>query len=112
MQGDISTGNLVLNEEDGNPSWPAIFIDCDLAIKEHRDGPPGARAKIGTRAFMAIGLLLGERHFYMHDLKSFYWVLFWICVYYHGPDNGGRVVLEFDEWNSMATDKLAQQKRE
>ena len=51
-----------MNEEDDNPSWPAFLIDFDLAIKEQREGPSGARGKTGTRAFMAIGVLLGEIH--------------------------------------------------
>lgn len=68
----ISTGNLILNEEEDNPSWPACLIDLDLAIKERRERPSGARAKTGTRVFMAIGLLLGERRSFMHDLESFF----------------------------------------
>jgi hypothetical protein len=33
----------------------------------------GARGKTGTRAFMAIGVLLDdEQHSFMHDLESFF----------------------------------------
>jgi serine/threonine protein kinase len=60
LQRDISTGNLLMNEEDDNPSWKSFLIDLDLAIKEKREGPSGVRGKTGTRAFMAIGVLLGE----------------------------------------------------
>ncbi|KAL2257094.1 hypothetical protein VTK26DRAFT_672 [Humicola hyalothermophila] len=54
--------------------------------------------KTGTRAFMAIGVLLGEQHSFMHDLESFIWVLFWICIYYSGP---GEAIgpTEYDSWN-------------
>lgn len=76
IQGDISIGNLMMNEEEGNPSWPSFLIDLDLAIEEQREESSGARAKTGTRAFMAIGVLLGEKHSFMHDLESFFWVLF------------------------------------
>lgn len=31
---------------------------------------------------IAIGALLGEQHSFMHDLESFFWVLFWICIHY------------------------------
>jgi hypothetical protein len=48
----------------------------DLAIKEERIGASGAKGKIGIRAFIAIGALLGEKHSFMHDLESFFWVLF------------------------------------
>lgn len=35
----------------------------------------------GTRVFMAIGLLGRKKHSFMHDLESFFWVLFWISGY-------------------------------
>ncbi|KAH7115371.1 hypothetical protein B0J13DRAFT_209325 [Dactylonectria estremocensis] len=79
---DISINNLMINEDDDNPSWPSFLIDLDLSIKEQRDGSSGAKGKTGTRAFMAIGVLLGEQHSFMHDLESFFWVLFWICIHY------------------------------
>ncbi|PLB49113.1 hypothetical protein P170DRAFT_455861 [Aspergillus steynii IBT 23096] len=91
FQGDISTGNLMMNEEDGNPSWLAFLIDLDLAIKEDRTAPSGAQGKTGTRAFMAIGVLLGDIHSFMHDMESLFWFLFWICIHYDGPDQKGRL---------------------
>ncbi|KAH8434137.1 protein kinase family protein [Aspergillus melleus] len=106
LQGDISTGNLILNKEEENPSWPGFLTDLDLAIREQRERPSGARAKTGTRAFMAIGLLLGERHSFMHDLESFFWVILWICIHYDGP-NGSRVVPSFDSWNYANVRDLA-----
>ncbi|RSL81220.1 hypothetical protein CDV31_017054, partial [Fusarium ambrosium] len=66
----------------------------------------GAKGKTGTRAFMAIGALLGEQHSFMHDLESFFWVLFWICIHYDGPDKD-RAVPRFDKWNFMDTEELA-----
>ena len=106
IQGDVSIGNLMMNEEDCNPSWPSFLIDLDLAINEQREEPSGARAKTGTRAFMAIGVLLGEKHSFRHDLESFFWVLFWICIHYNGPNEKGRVT-KFECWNYEDTTKLA-----
>jgi hypothetical protein len=97
FQGDISTGNLMMNKEEGNPSWSAFLIDLDLTIKANRMKPSGARGKTGTRAFMAIGLLLGEEHSFMHDLESFFWVLFWICIHFNGPNETSRIVPRFDK---------------
>jgi hypothetical protein len=57
---DILINNLMMNEDEGNPSWPLFLIDLDLGIKETRREASGARGKTGTRAFMAIGALLGE----------------------------------------------------
>ncbi|KAI8710516.1 Non-specific serine/threonine protein kinase [Fusarium sp. LHS14.1] len=106
---DVSINNLMINEDDDNPSWPAFVIDLDLAIKESREAASGAKGKTGTRAFMAIGALLGEQHSFMHDLESFFWVLFWICIHYNGPGEN-RVVQEFDKWNYVDMKELAKLK--
>ncbi|KAH8696886.1 hypothetical protein GQ44DRAFT_779472 [Phaeosphaeriaceae sp. PMI808] len=110
LQCDISPNNLIVNEEDNNPSWRAFLIDLDLAIKEQREKSSGARGKTGTRAFMAIGVLLDdELHSFMHDLESFFWVLFWICIHYDGP---GKDIgpTEFECWNYENDRKLAKLK--
>lgn len=99
----------MMNEDKDNPSQQSFLIDLDLAIKEEREEPSGARAKTGTRAFMAIGLLLGEKHSFMHDLESFFWVLFWICVHYNGP-GGGVGITEFECWNYENAAKLSKLK--
>lgn len=96
----ISLGNLL----------PLFAIDLDLAIREQRQESSGARGRTGTRAFMAIGALLDEQHSFMHDLESFFWVLFWICIHSTGPNGIGRVVPEFESWNYMATGALATMK--
>ncbi|KAI1955101.1 hypothetical protein LOZ58_006852 [Ophidiomyces ophidiicola] len=106
----VSPWNLLVNEDADNPSWPAFLIDLDLAIRADRNEPSGARGKTGTLAFMAIGVLYGERHSYMHDLESFFWVLFWICIHYESPEKE-RVVERFEEWNYMGTEKLADAKK-
>ncbi|KAF3346064.1 mRNA export factor rsm1 [Verticillium dahliae VDG2] len=106
---DISIYNLMINEDRDNPSWPSFLIDLDLAIRTGRGGASGAKGKTGTRAFMAIGALLGEQHSFMHDLESFFWVLFWTCIHYNGPDKG-RVVQEFDKWNYVDMKELAKLK--
>jgi hypothetical protein len=97
------------NEEDDNSSGLTFLTDLDLAIKEQMDGFSGARSKTGTRAFMAIGVLLGEKHSFMHDLESFFWVLFWICVHYNAP---GKEVgpTEFESWNYESNNKLVRSK--
>ncbi|KAF7877724.1 hypothetical protein EAF04_001395 [Stromatinia cepivora] len=97
---DISINNLMINEDKNknNPSWPSFLIDLDLAIKETRMEASGAKGRTGTKAFMAIGVLRGEQHSFIHDLESIFWVLFWICIHYDGP-NRARVVKQFDKWN-------------
>ncbi|KAL2755485.1 hypothetical protein ACRALDRAFT_1051127 [Sodiomyces alcalophilus JCM 7366] len=98
---DISIGNLMVGKENRG-----FLIDLDLAIREQRIGASGAKGKTGTRAFMAIGALRGEQHSFMHDLESFFWVLFWICIHCDGPGEG-KIVAQFDKWNYADTDELA-----
>jgi tRNA A-37 threonylcarbamoyl transferase component Bud32 len=74
---DISVNNLMINEDDDNPSWSSFLIDLDLAIKELREAAIRVKGKTGARAFMAVRALLDEQHSFMHDLESFFWVLFW-----------------------------------
>ncbi|KAK2730726.1 hypothetical protein FQN57_004184, partial [Myotisia sp. PD_48] len=106
LQGDISPNNLMINEDADNPSWKASLIDLDLAIRENRESSSGARGKTGTLVFMAIGVLLGdEKRSFMHDLESFFWVLFWICIHYEGPGKD-KVVPEFEKWNYMPIDRF------
>ncbi|OAA34974.1 serine/threonine-protein kinase Sgk2 [Metarhizium rileyi] len=108
---DISINNLMMNDDDEQDSWRSFLIDLDLSVREQRKDVSGAKGKTGTRAFMAIGVLLGDQHSFMHDLESFFWVLFWICIYYNGPDDNGKPVERFENWNYMNTEELAQLKK-
>jgi hypothetical protein len=66
---DIVINNLMMYEDDDDPSLPSYLIDLDLVIEEQRDKPSGARGKPGTRAFTAIGVLLDEKHSFMHESR-------------------------------------------
>lgn len=107
---DISINNLVINEHTNNLSRPSFLTDLDLATKEDREGASGAKGKTGTRAFMVIGALLGEQHSFKHDLESFFWVLFWICIHCKGPFET-RIVAQFDKWNYLDKEALAELKK-
>ncbi|KAI6372627.1 hypothetical protein MCOR31_003618 [Pyricularia oryzae] len=108
---DISINNLMINEDIDSLSWPYFLIDLDFGVPEPRAaGASGIKDKAGTRAFMAIGALLGEQHTFMHNLESFFWVLFWIYVHYNGP-NTGKIINEFDQWNYISMDLLAKEKK-
>ncbi|QSZ28593.1 hypothetical protein DSL72_003092 [Monilinia vaccinii-corymbosi] len=108
---DISINNLMINEDESNPSPPSFLIDLDLAIDKSRQYSSGAKEKTGTRVFMAIGILLGEQHTFMHDLESFFWVLFWICIHYDKPSKESIAPTKFDDWNYQNDDTLAQLKK-
>jgi hypothetical protein len=99
----------VLATQDSRHFVLGFLTDLDLTIKEDREKPSEARGKTGTRAFMAIGILYdNEQHSFMHDLESFFWVLFWICIHYNGSQGG--VVQQFDKWNYANTEELAKLK--
>ena len=97
----------MMNEDPTNPSLRAFLIDLDLAVQTKRDGSSGARGKTGTRAFMAIRALLGEKHSAMHNYESFFWLLLWLCIHYDGPNRSGGVVPMFEKWNYVDTEELA-----
>ncbi|MCJ1281514.1 hypothetical protein MMC26_000834 [Xylographa opegraphella] len=108
---DISIGNIMLTgkEDDG------FLIDLDLAIKTSDDQASSAPSKAGTKIFIAIGALLGEPHSFMHDLESFFWVLFWICIHYDGRNEKGDtkrgIVPEYKKWKYADTKELAPVKK-
>jgi len=103
---DISVGNVMLDEaeEDG------FLIDLDLAIEIDRKEASGALNKTGTKVFMAIGVLYDEDHSFIHDLESFFWVLFWVCVHWNGPGQA-RSKSEYESWNYESTTGLAEKKK-
>ncbi|OJD23732.1 hypothetical protein ACJ73_04918 [Blastomyces percursus] len=101
IQSDISPNNLMISE-DGR----GFVIDLDLAVHKDRVKASEARLKTGTRAFMAIGVLWGkQQHSFMHDLESFFWVLFWICVHCEGPAKA-RVDTDYEKWNYISMNEL------
>ncbi|KAG6099805.1 hypothetical protein E4U30_006001 [Claviceps sp. LM220 group G6] len=106
---DISITNLRINEDQDNPSWRSFLIDLDVAINAEREQPSGAQGRTGTTAFMAIGLLNGRKHSFAHDLESFFWVLFWICIHYDGP-NKATTPSRFENWNYIPNNPLIESK--
>ncbi|KAG6022452.1 hypothetical protein E4U19_005016 [Claviceps sp. Clav32 group G5] len=108
---DISLNNLMINEEsETNQSWRHFLIDLDQAVYTDRH-ELSERTKVGTRAFMAIGLLDGEEHSFVHDLESFFWVLFWICIHFGKSGEGSRLVTRYDRWHDLDDERLASAKR-
>ncbi|KAL6698251.1 hypothetical protein J3F84DRAFT_265061 [Trichoderma pleuroticola] len=95
---DISINNLIINVDRSNPALLGFLIDLDLATKIPRETASGAASRTGTRAFMSIGVLLGDPHSFMDDLESFFWVLYWICVHFESSDTC-RIVDKFEKWN-------------
>ncbi len=101
----------MINKEDNNLSQLAFLIDFNLVIKEKQEGPSGVQGKTSTRVFMAIGVLLGKKHSFRHDLKSFFWVLFWMCIYYKGLNKERKPIPRFKKQNYVDTKELAELKK-
>jgi serine/threonine protein kinase len=100
---DISHGNIMLSEQDGD----GFLIDLDHAIRLVEHKPSKGARKTGTGVFMAIQVLMGEHHTFKHDLESFFWVLFWLGIHWDGPNRKRRTGTVFSKWNTMTTRDLA-----
>jgi hypothetical protein len=55
---------------------------------------------------MSIGALSGEAPTFLHDVESFFWVLYWICCSSTGP-NKREISEEFEKWNFQNPETLA-----
>ena len=104
---DVSPGNIIIldGQDQGRPR--GILIDLDSAI-ELADGSGTDLGITGTRPFMAIGVLKGERHTYRHDLESFLYVFLWAVITNHSedpPDASKLRQWSNGDWNELAVRK-------
>ncbi|KAF2279923.1 uncharacterized protein EI97DRAFT_463985 [Westerdykella ornata] len=86
---DISLGNLLVREEPTEDCCWGFLTDLDMATDRDRTESCQGRQMIGTHIFMSTELLCGDgegNHSFRHDLESFFWVLFWLCVHYEGSE--------------------------
>ena len=105
---DISVGNILVSEDESG----GFLIDLDHAIRVDRAENSGAPGRTGTRVFMSIGLLRqsdSQRgpHSFMDDLESVFWVLFWICVHYSGPNSKLIRRSKYEHWNFRSPSELS-----
>jgi serine/threonine protein kinase len=104
---DISIGNVLITEDESK----GLLIDLDHAIRINRDQNSGETGSIGTKIFMSIGLLSQRddqfrQHSFMDDLESMFWLLFWICVHYSGPDGSPVQSTYYEDWNFFSPMQL------
>ncbi|KAJ3490897.1 hypothetical protein NLG97_g5694 [Lecanicillium saksenae] len=74
LHGDISAGNIILVGGACGEQPKGILIDLDSTILRDEE-PEDDGSIVGTRVYMAVGVLQGEAHTYRHDLESFFYVL-------------------------------------
>ncbi|KAI1441361.1 FunK1 protein kinase [Annulohypoxylon stygium] len=104
---DISSGNMIILDDEGEGNPRGILIDLDSAI-ELTEGPETEHGITGTRPFMAIGVLKSERHTYRHDLESFLYVFLWTIITNHAENPPEMSKLR--QWSSGDWDELAARK--
>ena len=61
-----------MNEEDNNPFWRLFLINFNFIIKKRWKRLLEARGKTSIKAFIVIGVLLGEKYSFGYNLKSFF----------------------------------------
>ena len=83
-----------------------FLIDLNLAIKLNYQNTSSTPSKTSTKVFIAISTLYGEYHSFMHDLESFFQVLFQAYIYYTGL-GGQRRISKFQAWNFEIIENLA-----
>lgn len=102
---DISPGNIVILDQE---TPKAILIDLDSAIDLDLTSDEPEHGIIGTRPFMAIGVLRSEWHTYRHDLESFLYVFLWTMINNHA-ENPVRTS-KLRRWSRGSWDELATRK--
>ncbi|KAI6085831.1 hypothetical protein F4821DRAFT_239697 [Hypoxylon rubiginosum] len=83
---DISDGNIIIvdDQEDEEPKEILIDLGSAIELAERAGMDDESEVEIvGTRPFMDISVLDGERHTYRHDLESFLYVLLWVVITNH-----------------------------
>lgn len=84
---DVSANNIIIVDPQGETGDVSrgILIDLDVAVQVNI-GTNHPSQIIGTRPFMAIGVLKGRRHTYRHDLESFLYVFLWAVICGRAPE--------------------------
>ncbi|MCJ1426507.1 hypothetical protein MMC29_004410 [Sticta canariensis] len=82
---DVSIQNIIITEPENGSGPKGMMIDLDSAM-ELAVGPNRTGELLGTKPFMAIGLLKGKMHTYRHDLESFLYVFLWVAVCNRSPE--------------------------
>jgi hypothetical protein len=97
---------IILDDlEEGKPRGILIDLDSSIELIEVMESD---RQVIGTRPFMAIGVLKSERHTCRHDLESLFYVFLWIIITNHTKEPPKLSRLR--QWSNGDWDELAARK--
>ncbi|EHK21283.1 uncharacterized protein TRIVIDRAFT_134280, partial [Trichoderma virens Gv29-8] len=89
---DIAIKNLIINPEPSIKGSRGVLIDFDAALD--LDKASDVEPLVGSDGFMAIGILLGERHTYRHDLESLFYVFLWLAIANDSEHDHAHEILE------------------
>jgi serine/threonine protein kinase len=76
---DVSKDNIMISISPHGNGPRGFLIDLDVAQRLDKDEPKEG-SRFGTRPFMAIGVLLAQRHTYKHDLESLFYCFLWTAI--------------------------------
>ncbi|XXG98085.1 rRNA-binding ribosome biosynthesis protein [Hypoxylon texense] len=108
---DISVGNIIIvdGREEDKPKGILIDLDSAVELAEGTSKDDGIDdGVVGTRPFIAIGVLKSERHSYRHDLESFLYVILWTIITNHTENLPETSKLR--QWSNGSWDELAMRK--
>lgn len=75
---DVAIKNLIITPQHSADGPKGVLIDFNYALDLDNARP--IEPMVGSDGFMAIGILLGQRHTYRHDLESLFYVFLWIAI--------------------------------
>lgn len=104
---DISVGNIIIVDGRWEDEPKGILIDLDSSIELAEGISEDDRTEdgvVGTRPFIAIGVLKSERHTYRHDLESFLYVFLWTIITNHTENLPETSKLR--QWSNGSWDEL------
>ncbi|KAK5629960.1 hypothetical protein RRF57_005675 [Xylaria bambusicola] len=76
---DVSAGNIIILDGEDEEKPKGILIDLDSAI-ELANREEAESNIVGTRLFLAIGVINTDNHTYRHDLESFLYLFLWTII--------------------------------
>lgn len=75
---DVAIKNLIITPQHSADGPKGVLVDFNYALDLDNARP--IEPMVGSDGFMAIGILLGQRHTYRHDLESLFCVFLWIAI--------------------------------
>ena len=110
---DISENNIIIIKTEKTSDFAEMLINLNLT-KMLSSKCSDARHQTDIMKFMTIKVLLSINHTYQHDLKSFFYVLIWLCAQQRWNlcrnPNSRPKVSRLSQWYTDTFEDIAQDK--